>query len=184
MSEITDRYTRRLAGSGQPFEVKPPSYYQALADEMQARVLTAGWDGEWFRRAYDDFSRPVSDFMTSKNLVTAPVSTTLEEAKRILQQHRIEKLPLVLIVANNQYAYSTPNSRQFACRDLSERAAGYGVEALDLDGTTIPRVALQFFIDRYIRPKHPEVGLDSVFTLPARIDTATVGDHQLILTQK
>lgn len=43
----------------------------------------------------DDFSHPVSDFMTSKNLVTAPVSTTLEEAKRILQQHRIEKLPLV-----------------------------------------------------------------------------------------
>jgi IMP dehydrogenase len=42
-----------------------------------------------------DYSRPVSDFMTSKNLVTAPVSTTLEEAKRILQQHRIEKLPLV-----------------------------------------------------------------------------------------
>lgn len=58
------------------------------------------------------------------------------------------------------------------------------IDSIDLDGTTIPRVALQFFIDRYIRPKHPEVGLDSVFTLPARIDTATVGDHQLILTQK
>jgi IMP dehydrogenase len=37
----------------------------------------------------------VSDFMTSKNLVTASVSTTLEEAKEILHTHRIEKLPLV-----------------------------------------------------------------------------------------
>jgi IMP dehydrogenase len=37
----------------------------------------------------------VSDFMTSENLVTAPVSTTLEEAKEILHTHRIEKLPLV-----------------------------------------------------------------------------------------
>lgn len=43
----------------------------------------------------DDFSRPVRDFMTSEGLVTARVGTTLEQAKRILQQHRIEKLPLV-----------------------------------------------------------------------------------------
>lgn len=42
-----------------------------------------------------DFNRPVCDFMTSRNLVTAPVQTTLDEAKRILQEHRIEKLPLV-----------------------------------------------------------------------------------------
>ncbi|MCE5258431.1 MAG: IMP dehydrogenase [Chloroflexi bacterium] len=39
--------------------------------------------------------RPVSDFMTSENLVTAPLGTTLAEAQAILQKHRIEKLPLV-----------------------------------------------------------------------------------------
>ncbi len=43
----------------------------------------------------EDFDRPVSEFMTSRNLITAPMGTTLEEAKRILQEHRIEKLPLV-----------------------------------------------------------------------------------------
>jgi IMP dehydrogenase len=43
----------------------------------------------------EDYSRPVSDFMTSENLVTAPLGTTLEQAKAILQKHRIEKLPLV-----------------------------------------------------------------------------------------
>jgi IMP dehydrogenase len=43
----------------------------------------------------EDMQRPVSDFMTSKNLVTGALGTTLEQAKRILQQHRIEKLPLV-----------------------------------------------------------------------------------------
>lgn len=42
-----------------------------------------------------DLSRPVSDIMTSKGLITAPEHTTMEEAKRILQAHRIEKLPLV-----------------------------------------------------------------------------------------
>lgn len=40
-------------------------------------------------------NQPVSEFMTSQNLVTAPVGTTLEEAQAILHQHRIEKLPLV-----------------------------------------------------------------------------------------
>jgi len=42
-----------------------------------------------------DFGRPVSEFMTARNLVTAPQNTTLEESRRILQEHRIEKLPLV-----------------------------------------------------------------------------------------
>jgi IMP dehydrogenase len=43
----------------------------------------------------DDFKKPVSEFMTADELITAPVGTTLEEAKKILHQHRIEKLPLV-----------------------------------------------------------------------------------------
>ncbi len=42
-----------------------------------------------------DFAKPVSGFMTSAPLVTATVGTTLEEARGILQKHRIEKLPLV-----------------------------------------------------------------------------------------
>ena len=42
-----------------------------------------------------DLSRSISEIMTSKGLVTAPENTTMEEAKGILQAHRIEKLPLV-----------------------------------------------------------------------------------------
>ncbi len=42
-----------------------------------------------------DFSKKISERMTSKNLVTAPVGTTLEDAQEILGHHRIEKLPLV-----------------------------------------------------------------------------------------
>ncbi len=52
-----------------------------------------------------------------------------------LNQAAVEKLPLVLIVANNQFAYSTPTSSQFACADLANKATGYGVEAHALDGT-------------------------------------------------
>ena len=46
-------------------------------------------------RFEQDYSRPIGEVMTSKNLVTAPVGTTLEEAQKILAAHRIEKLPIV-----------------------------------------------------------------------------------------
>ncbi|MCT2536956.1 IMP dehydrogenase [Aquibacillus koreensis] len=46
-------------------------------------------------RFIEDYSIKISDVMTSDNLVTAPVGTTLSEAAKILQKHKIEKLPLV-----------------------------------------------------------------------------------------
>lgn len=49
----------------------------------------------------------------------------------------VEKLPMVVVVANNQYAYSTPNTRQFACADLLDRAKGYGVDGHGVDGTDL-----------------------------------------------
>ena len=42
-----------------------------------------------------NFNQPIENLMTKENLVTAPVGTTLEEAKSILQKYKIEKLPLV-----------------------------------------------------------------------------------------
>ena len=46
-------------------------------------------------RFVTDYNRPIHEFMTSKNLITAPVGTSLDEAKMILAKHRIEKLPIV-----------------------------------------------------------------------------------------
>ncbi|MBS1705793.1 MAG: IMP dehydrogenase [Armatimonadetes bacterium] len=42
-----------------------------------------------------DFTKPVTDRMTSKNLITARVGTSLDQAEAILADHRIEKLPIV-----------------------------------------------------------------------------------------
>ncbi|HHT25934.1 MAG TPA: IMP dehydrogenase, partial [Firmicutes bacterium] len=43
----------------------------------------------------ENYDQPIGNVMTKENLVTAPVGTTLTEARRILHEHRIEKLPLV-----------------------------------------------------------------------------------------
>lgn len=46
-------------------------------------------------RFIQDYSIKISDVMTKEKLITAPVGTTLEEAEKILQKYKIEKLPLV-----------------------------------------------------------------------------------------
>ena len=66
----------------------------------------------------------------------------------------------------------------------SGRQGRVSVRSVELDGTTLPRVALEFFISRYITPKYPHAGMDSTFALPERIDTAVVGQGTLTVTQK
>jgi len=46
-------------------------------------------------RFEDDYDIPIKEVMTKENLITAPVGTTLEEARQILKRHKIEKLPIV-----------------------------------------------------------------------------------------
>jgi hypothetical protein len=58
------------------------------------------------------------------------------------------------------------------------------VDSVSLDGVEIPRFVLQLFVEKYLQPKYPDIGLDSRFALPDRIDTATVGRHRLTITQK
>ena len=43
----------------------------------------------------EDFRQPISAVMTKENLITAPVGTTLQEAKELLKKHKVEKLPLI-----------------------------------------------------------------------------------------
>jgi TPP-dependent pyruvate/acetoin dehydrogenase alpha subunit len=49
----------------------------------------------------------------------------------------VMRLPFVLIVENNQFAYSTPVSRQSAAEKLSDRAVGYGIPGVNVDGTDV-----------------------------------------------
>ena len=54
-----------------------------------------------------------------------------------LNMAAVEKLPLVVVVANNQYAYSTPTNKQFACTNLIDRAIGYGVTPHSTSGNDL-----------------------------------------------
>jgi len=57
-----------------------------------------------------------------------------------LNMAAVMRLPLVLIIENNQFAYSTPLSKQIAAAKLSDRAVGYGIPGTTIDGTDVVKV--------------------------------------------
>jgi hypothetical protein len=58
------------------------------------------------------------------------------------------------------------------------------IRSISIDGIEVPGMALEFFISRYIKPKYPNIGIDSSFKMTNRIDTATVGYHKITIVQK
>src|SRR5436305_3706034 len=92
-------------------------------------------------RFEDDVEQPVSALMTARDLVTAPVGTTLAEAEEILHRHKIEKLPVVdadgrlrgLITVKDiqkkvQFPYATKDDRG---RLRVRGSVGVGPDALE-----------------------------------------------------
>lgn len=69
----------------------------------------------------------------------------------------VMKLPLVLIIENNQFAYSTPVAKQFIVERLSDRAIGYGIPGITIDGTNVNEVyaACRHAVDRARKGKGP-----------------------------
>jgi TPP-dependent pyruvate/acetoin dehydrogenase alpha subunit len=59
------------------------------------------------------------------------------DAHESMNMAGVHKLPVVFIVDQNQYAYSTPNRLEFACDHLADRANAYGFEGVVVDGTDV-----------------------------------------------
>ncbi|MBX9976070.1 IMP dehydrogenase [Cytobacillus firmus] len=96
-------------------------------------------------RFIQDYSIKISDVMTKENLVTAPVGTTLDEAEKILQQHKIEKLPLVddegvlkglITIKDIEKVIEFPNSAK------DERGRLLAGAAVGVTGDTMKRVEM------------------------------------------
>ena len=88
-----------------------------------------------------DFTKKISESMTSENIVTAPEGTTLDEAQKILSKHKIEKLPIVdkdmhlkglITIKDIEKAIQYPNSaRDESGRLLVGAAVGVTADALE-----------------------------------------------------
>jgi TPP-dependent pyruvate/acetoin dehydrogenase alpha subunit len=64
-------------------------------------------------------------------------ATSLGDFHESLNFAAVQRLPIVFVVVNNQYAYSTPRTIQYACERISDRALGYGMHGLQVDGTDV-----------------------------------------------
>lgn len=93
-------------------------------------------------RFENELSKPIGEVMTKENLVTAPVGTSLEEAKAILRRHRIEKLPLV---DDNGYLKGL-----ITIKDI-EKATKYPNSAKDSSGRLLVGAAVGISKDLYDR---------------------------------
>jgi hypothetical protein len=81
--------------------------------------------------------------------------------------------------------FSGVHEVQVATHAHGQRGLAYvHADRVAIDGVEVPQIALEFFIDHYIKPKHPELGIDSRFPMPNRIDTAVVSQHQVTVAQK
>jgi acetoin:2,6-dichlorophenolindophenol oxidoreductase subunit alpha len=108
---------------------KPQEGYLPMISHLGAMISVV--NGVLFARRYKNISGCVGVACVGDG------ATSTGAFHEALNQAAVEKLPLVLVVANNQYAYSTPTSFQFACEDLASRAAGYGIESHSVDGTDL-----------------------------------------------
>jgi IMP dehydrogenase len=88
-----------------------------------------------------NFNQPIENVMTKKNLITAPVGTTLKQAQEILGKHRIEKLPIVdknfilkglITIKDIEKAIQYPNSsKDKNGRLLAAGAVGTAANTMD-----------------------------------------------------
>jgi TPP-dependent pyruvate/acetoin dehydrogenase alpha subunit len=74
-----------------------------------------------------------------------------------LNMAAVMRLPFVLIVENNQFAYSTPVAKQHAAEKISDRALGYGIPGVTIDGTDLLAVyeATRTAVERARRGEGP-----------------------------
>ncbi len=105
-----------------------------------------------------DETRRIEEVMTSENLITAPVGTTLEEAKAILAAHRIEKLPIV----NDDFELCG----LITIKDI-EKATKYPNSAKDAKGRLLCGAAIgitkdaMYRVEALVKAKVDLVSLDS-----------------------
>jgi len=64
-------------------------------------------------------------------------STSMGDFHETLNFVAVHCLPVVVVIVNNQYAYATPTTLQYATETLSARAAGYGMAGETVDGTDV-----------------------------------------------
>lgn len=58
------------------------------------------------------------------------------------------------------------------------------IQSVELDGVQVPQFALEWFVEHYVTPRYPNLGITSTFKLPLRIDSAVLENGKVQLQQR
>lgn len=165
-----------------------------LADSMQTKLEHIQENGE---QAHPDQAPTVMTEEEVNDYIAAGRITLPQGVKKLRMEGRSGIVTAFLNVDFDQIRAgqnsSNPLLSVFSGQHdvrVEADAAGSGregrvhVREVTIDGFSVPRMALEYFVSKYITPKYPNVGIDSQFQLPNKIDLATVGYHKLTVTQK
>ena len=146
---------------------------------LPAPVTTTLLEAEvnaWFASSYAQLPRGVKTLrLTGENgHVTANAKVDFDE----ITEGRAASNPLLAIFRGLHEVEVVATGHAAAGQ------ATVHVQSVALDGVSIPGVVLQFFIEKFLQPRYPNVGLDTRFTPGYRIDSAQIGAHALTVVQK
>jgi hypothetical protein len=173
---------------------QPSSSGRRLADSMQAKLDHIQQNGQ---SAQPDQSPTVMTEEEVNDYIAAGRIVLPQGVKKLRMEGRTGVVTAFLNVDFDEIRAGQKSSNpmlsvfsgQHDVRIEGDAAGGGGqgrvhIREVSIDGFTVPNVALEYFVSKYITPKYPNVGIDSQFHLPNRIDLATVGYHKLTITQK
>jgi IMP dehydrogenase len=136
-------------------------------------------------RFEENLDQPIAGLMTSENLITVPVGTTLDEAQGVLRRHRIEKLPVVdvdgylkgLITVKDiqkkiQYPFATKDDRG---RLRVGAAVGVGHDALERAAALVEESVDVLVVDT--SHGHSQAVVDTVRRLKSLYDVPVVAGN-------
>ncbi len=103
--------------------------------------------------------------------------TSTGDFHEALNMAAVWKLPLVLIVENNRYAFSTPTELQYACKSLADRGVGYGIAAEVVDGNDPDAIAAR--VERAIERARRAEGPTLIEATLGRMRGHSEGDDSL-----
>lgn len=171
--------TRHFSAAAQNFQ-KKLDYLErnAKSNPVQHRStqLNADEVNAWFREGGYKLPQGVQKVVFHSQPDTIVANTTVDfdevkEGKRNLN-------PLLSM-------FSGVHDVEITATASAQNGQGHvTIQTVSIDGVGVPHLALEMFVKRYITPKYPGVGLDNTFTMPDRIDTATVGHDYALLTQR
>ena len=178
-SQRTSSGTKHFSPSAASFQ-KKLDYLErnAKANPVQRRStqLNADEANAWFREGGYKLPQGVQKvvFHSQPDTIVANTTVDFDEVK----QGKRNLNPLLSV-------FSGVHDVEVTATASAQNGQGHvTIQTVSIDGVGVPHLALEMFVKRYITPKYPGVGLDNIFAMPDRIDTATVGHDYALLTQR